>query len=199
MSYPVSRPDADILGESLPPLPEPLARPVLIVVSGLPATGKSYFCRRLVFHFPAAILETDSLRKALFPAPNYSGEESARLFRATHALIEALLQKGIPVVLDATNLVEAHRQHLYRIARQLEAKLIMVRVEAPLEVVRQRLAQRKRASSPYDNSEADWQVYQRMSRSQDPIMRNHLVVDTSRDIDPVIQKVVREVGHWLKV
>ena len=39
--------DVERLREALAELPEPVARPFLIVISGLPGTGKSYFSRRL--------------------------------------------------------------------------------------------------------------------------------------------------------
>jgi predicted kinase len=92
--------------ERLGPLPEPTAKLFFIAVSGLPGTGKSCLCRRLVKNLPAVLLESDLLRKALFASPTYSSEESNHLFRDIHHLIEKLLSKGIPVILDATNLSE---------------------------------------------------------------------------------------------
>ena len=126
--------DTEQLLESLEQLPEPVVKPAFIVVSGLPGTGKSYFCRRLAERIPVIILESDVMRKALFPSPTYSMTESARLFQAIHHLIEHLLKKGIPLVLDATNLSERNRERLYHIAYQLDARLVIVRVEAPPEV-----------------------------------------------------------------
>ena len=170
------------------------------MVSGLPGTGKSYFSRRLAERFPIAVVETDVMRKALFPAPTHSAEESARLFRACHALIEDMVRKGIPVLLDATNLVEANRERLYNIAHRADARLILVRVEAPAEVVAARLGQREGgAANPEDNSTAGQEVYNRMASSVEPIRRNHLAVDTSRDITPVIEKIVREIQRWVRV
>ncbi|MCZ6891349.1 MAG: AAA family ATPase, partial [Chloroflexi bacterium] len=55
--------------ESLERLPEPVARPVLMIISGLPGTGKSHFSRRLTERVALAMLETDALRKALFSVP----------------------------------------------------------------------------------------------------------------------------------
>ncbi|MBI2166396.1 MAG: ATP-binding protein [Chloroflexi bacterium] len=196
----VPRADTDVLRDGLTPLPAPLPKAVLVVVSGLPGTGKSHFCRCLVSRLPAAVLETDALRKHLFPSPSYSAEESTRLFRAVHALIEELLRRGIPVVLDATNLVEAHRERLYNISDRVGAKLILVRAEAPAELVRERLEKRRSgAEAREDYSDADWSVYQRMASTREPIVRNHLVVDTSRDMAPVIDKVMREVRRWIKI
>jgi len=183
--------DVQRLTESLGELPEPVAEPTFIVVSGLPGTGKSYFCSQLAERLPFVILESDALRKALFSLPSYSSKESSHLFRAIHLLIERLLKKGIPLILDATNLSERYREYLYSIADRLDVKLIMVRVEAPPQVVYERLKTRLENSG--NKSDAEWAVYQRMKPSAQKIRRNHYAVDTSRDITPVLDKIVREV------
>jgi len=185
--------DVQRLTGSLEQLPEPVVKPAFVVVSGLPGTGKSYFCSQLVQRLPFVILESDALRKALFPSPNYSSAESSRLFQAIHLLIERLLKRGIPLILDATNLSERYREHLYSIADRLDVKLILVRVEAPPEVVRERLKTRRGGVNLVNKSDADWAVYQKMMPSVQKIRRNHFAVDTSRDITPVLDKIVREV------
>jgi len=185
--------DVQRLIESLGQLPEPVAKPALIVVSGLPGTGKTYFCRQLTQRLPSVILESDVLRKTLFPSPDYSSPESSRLFQAIHLLIERLLKRGTPLVLDATNLSERYREHLYSIAYRLDVRLILVRVEAPPEVVRERLKARQEGVNRVNKSDADWAVYQKMKSSVQKIRRNHFAVDTSRDITPVMDKIVREV------
>ncbi|MCZ6615425.1 MAG: ATP-binding protein [Chloroflexi bacterium] len=184
--------------ESLERLPEPVAHPVLMIISGLPGTGKSHFSRRLTERVALAMLESDALRKALFSVPTYSASESSRLFRLTHALIGELLDRGVPVLLDATNLVEARRRRLYTIADQRDVKLVMVRVEAPPEVVRERLAARNRQEQREDHSDADWSVYERMRRSDEPISRSHFTVDTSEEIGPAVEMVVREITRWMR-
>ena len=183
--------DVERLRQSLDALPQPQVGAPLIVVSGLPGTGKSFFCRRLAEKSPFLILASDTLRKILFPSPQYEESENKRLFSACHALIEELLRKGIPVIFDATNLLERHREYLYRAAARAGAKLILVCVEAPTEVVRQRLLAREKASVPQDDSEAGWEVYNKMRPRREKISRNHFVVDTSQDITAVIDKIVR--------
>ena len=183
--------DVQLLTESLGQLPEPVVKPAFIVVSGLPGTGKSYFCRKLAERLQFIILESDALRKTLFSLPGYGESESGRLFRAIHLLIERLLKKGVSLIFDATNLSERYRERLYSIADHLDVKLILVRVEAPTEVVQERLKARR--ENPENKSDADWAVYQRMKSSVQKIGRNHYAVDTSRDITPVLDKIVREV------
>jgi len=185
--------DVQRLTENLGQLPEPMVEPAFIVVSGLPGTGKTYFCSKLAERLPFVTLESDALRKTLFSSPSYSPQESNRLFQACHLLIEKLLRKGIPLILDATNLSERHRERLYNVADRLDVKLILVRVEAPGEVVRERLKARQEGMDPEEKSDADWEVYQRMKPTLQKICRNHYAVDTSRDITPVLDKIVREV------
>ena len=185
--------DVQRLTEGLGELPELAAEPVFIAVSGLPGTGKSYFCSRLAERLPFIILESDALRKALFPSPIYSPQESSRLFGAVRLLVERLLKKGNSLILDATNLSERHREYLYSIADRLGVKLVLVRVEAPSWVVQERLKARRENLG--GKSDADWAIYQRMKPSVQKIRRHHYAVDTSRDITPVLDKIVREAMH----
>jgi predicted kinase len=106
-----------------------------------------------------------------------------------HRLAEDLLRRGFPLIVDATNISEKNREYLYSIAEHLGVKLILVHVEAPPELVRKRLEERQNAET---RSDADWAIYQKMKSSLQPIRRNHYVVDTSKDITPVIDKIVRE-------
>ena len=185
--------DVKKLTDGLGQLPDPTATPALIVVSGLPGSGKSYFSRRLSERMPLPVVESDAMRQILSAKPDYSQAESERLFTACHALMDELLRKGISVIFDATNLIENHREQLYRIADRAGAKLILVRVNAPPEVIQQRMERRQARLDPHDRSEADWQVYKKMSATAERIRRNHFAVDTSRDINPAIEKVVREM------
>ena len=183
--------DVDKLRQSLGLRPEAMIKPPFVVVSGLPGTGKSFFCRKLAERFPLLILESDVLRKSLFSVPGYSAAESARLFSACHVLIEELLDKGISLIFDATNISERYRERLYHIGVKTEARLVLVRVEAPPELVYQRLQARRSNPNPGDRSDASWEVYRLMKPLVDKIQRNHFVVDTSRDITPVVDKIVR--------
>jgi predicted kinase len=187
--------DLQRLTDGLGELPEPVVRPAFVVVSGLPGTGKSYFCARLRQRLPFVILESDALRKQLFSTPSYSQQESARLFKTLHLLIEELLEKGIPLILDATNLSERDRERLYNIAERLDARLVLVRVEAPPELVYQRLESRGDGGDAGNHSDADWAVYRKMQPSVEKIGRKHYAVDTSRDIGPVLDKIVRELNR----
>lgn len=170
-----------------------LARPFLIMLSGLPGTGKSYLARRLSERLRAPTIETDFVRKTLFPQPSYSADESAIVHWVSRLLMHKLLARGVPVILDATNLIERQRELVYHVAEQAGARLVIVQTVAPEEVVRARLERRLTQRDPGDISDATWSVYRRMAERQEPIRRPHLVVNTSEDLEPAIDKIIREV------
>lgn len=186
--------DVSKLESCLGPLPPPRARPFLVLVSGLPGSGKSYFSRELAKRYPLAHLNSDVLRRRLFAPPTHGAAESARLFAAVHVLLARLLSRGVSAVLDATSLKEAHRRPLYDIAERSGAGLVVVQTEAPPEVAWQRLEARPGGADRGDFSEATVAVYDRMSREAEPIERPHVRVDTSKDISPALQEVVRTLG-----
>ncbi len=183
--------DARRLARVLDRFPAPEYRPAFIVVSGLPGTGKSYFCRRLAERLGYPILESDALRRELFPAPVYSAAESTYLFRAIHRLIEEMLGRGIPLILDATNLSERYRRVLYDIARRNNARLVLVAIVAPPGLVKSRLEARAAEGEAF--SEADWAVYRKLRPTADRIRRRHFTVDTSRDITPALDEIIKKV------
>jgi len=163
-------------------------------MSGLPGSGKSYLSRRLAEQLSAVIIESDRVRKVLFPQPNYSAEESAFVHRTSQEVIRRLRTKGVRVIFDATNLIEFQREGLYSLAERSGARLLIIRTIAPEQVIRERLEQRK--SKWRDSiSDADWQVYRRMAKNEQRISRSHLCIDTSQDIDHAVRKVLRALGH----
>ena len=185
--------DANRLVRTLGPLPEPLNDPFMILISGLPGSGKSYLARKLSELLGSAILQSDALRKTLVTKPDYTPAESGRLFRAMHFLAEGLLSSGIPVTIDATNIIESNRRGFYRVADALGARLFIIQARAPKKVIKARLQSRKREYG--QKSDADWGVYQKMAAEAEKIKRPHISVDTSKSLEPFITKIVQEIKN----
>ena len=188
------RRDLATLAGALTKLPPPVERPALVVLSGLPGSGKSHLAREITARYPLAVLASDALRRALVERPTYSQKESARLFAAIHALLEDLLRRRIPALVDATNLKETHRQPLYEIAERTRARLLVVEVQAADKIVRRRLNARRARRDPADISEATVEVYEMMREDAEPITRPHIVVDTAGgDISAAVACIIGEL------
>jgi hypothetical protein len=185
------RTDVDRVLQSLGDLPPPQSRPALVLVAGLPGTGKSQFSRELKSRTDSVILESDAVRRLLFERPSYSWFESRRVFTALHAAAGQLLDAGISCIVDATNVADFYRQPLYDIAERRGAKLIIVEVTAPVDVAMARLSEE--TAGPERLSEADAVIYERMQRTWQEIGRDHIVVDTSKPTARAADAVAREM------
>lgn len=134
-------------------------RPMLIMLSGLPGSGKSYFGRLLANDLPASIVENDSIRRKLFSDRVYSDSENRQVYRAAVQRIRDLLERGSDVIFDATNLTEAARRAVHRLAAEMNAGLAIVQFVVPEYVAVERLDRRMSAPDSLDNSEAGRDVY----------------------------------------
>lgn len=169
--------------------------PALVIMVGAPGSGKSFLGRTISVALGARLLQTDAVRKEMFPEPRYSSDEAAAVYAVCHRRIAAELAHGASVVFDGTNLREHRRQILYHLAAQARAALVIVVAYASESTVRERLRQRAEGVDPQDQSDATWQVYQRMRRDAEPVPRPHIMVNTAVDPAPVIRLLRRELGR----
>ncbi len=182
--------DADQLEASLGRLPAPIARPAMVVLIGLPGSGKSHLARAIAARVSAVVLDIDALRGALFEDPKHTAREHGRLFPALHTLIDRLLAQQITAIVDATNLKETNRKPYDKIAAKHGAKVLLVRVWARTPVIRRRLLTRVASPDPADHSTATLEVYERMRKGVQRVRQPHIRVDTSADIRAAVDKIV---------
>jgi len=70
----------------------------------------------------------------------------------------------------------------------------MVRVTAPVRLVRERLRRRdarKSGTAGHYFSEVGWEVYLKMRLTEERITRRHILVNTATDIKPAIDRIVK--------
>ena len=170
-------------------------RPALVLISGLPGSGKSYFANQLGRRIPAVVIRTDEVRKILFPEPTYKGWESGVVYLTSQRLVRDYLLSGKNVIFDATNLTESGRKQVYRIAAAADARLTIVETVAPESTIRRRLRRRSAGSIDAYKSDATWPVYLEMKRRRQPIKAEHWTVDTSKELGPQLDLIVDSINE----
>jgi aminoglycoside phosphotransferase family enzyme/predicted kinase len=154
-------------------------QPSLILMCGLPATGKSFAARAIAQPCDAVVLRSDVVRKALAGAAPQtrgadqieSGMYSARFTQRTYSALSASaaehLRNGKSVVIDATFQTAALRRPFFEAAAELGVPCILVELTCPEDVIRQRMVARTHDAT--EVSDADWRVYQHAkSRFESP-------------------------------
>ncbi|WBL36821.1 AAA family ATPase [Tepidiforma flava] len=110
-----------------------------MLLSGVPGSGKTTLAGRLCERLGAVHVESDAIRRQLFPEPSYTPAEHGAVFARAEALAADALGEGKVVVVDATNLARRDRRRFLRLGERAGG-VVAVRVTAPEEVVRRRLA-----------------------------------------------------------
>ena len=170
------------------------ASPSLVILCGLPGTGKSYFARELARLAPFVWLNSDRTRKLLVDQPSYSRREHRRVFSAMHVLTRGYLRDGYSVAFDATNLNEDVRRPLYESAGAVGVEPLIIRFTAPAELVRRRLTDRADGVGEASQSDATWEVYSRMAVADQPVPRPHLLVTGPEDVAGALEETLRRTG-----
>jgi len=148
-------------------LERPGRRPCLVLVGGLPGTGKSTLAHALAERANFRVVRSDEVRKELAglgvqgqPSPGsfgeglYSAEWTERTYAECLSRAETLLFEGGRVLVDANFREESRRRAFLDAADRWGVPACFLLCRAASEVVRSRLERRAG-----DASDADWSVY----------------------------------------
>lgn len=166
---------------------------MLVLVCGLPGTGKSTVAERVAELLSARLLRTDVVRKELFPEPTYAAEESAAVYDELFGRARETLAGGDHVVLDATFRRRELRERAAELADDTGVEFRLVRVDCAEPVVRERI--RKRQTEEDDESDADFAIYTQLKAEFEPIRGDdHLVIDNSGALSETLDAVDEAFG-----
>jgi len=122
----------------------------LVLICGLPASGKSTLARRLAPNIPAIRLDTDAWMTQL-GADLWDEDFRVRLEHQLWVLSQELLAQGQSVILEWGHWARVERDQKRLGARALEVEVELHYVDAPLEELIQR-AERRNASGEWTAS-----------------------------------------------
>jgi aminoglycoside phosphotransferase family enzyme/predicted kinase len=166
----------------------------LVLVGGLPGTGKTTLAGRLADRLGAVLISSDRIRKELSgldPACGaasayrqgvYTAEWTGRTYAELLRRARRLLERGESVVLDASWTRDAARRDAHRTAVDTRSVLVPLRCTADPATVDERL--RRRAAAHDFRSDADAVIAAALAADADPWPQSR-PVPTDRPVDLV--------------
>ena len=171
----------------------------LIVVAGLPGTGKSFIADKIAERIDARILRTDEIRKEITGIPPeenryeefgegiYDKEMGEKTYLEVIMRARDCLKGGRSCIMDATFSERKYRDLAFDLAGELEIPFLIVECTCPEEVVIERINSRMEDGKSI--SDATISIYKKMKDHFEKIEEDEInvVVDTSGNIELMIE------------
>lgn len=176
----------------------------LVLVGGLPGTGKSTLAHGIAARAGWAVLRSDVVRKELVGAPPetrlgaayragiYSAEHTAATYRELLARASHLLARGESVVIDASWTDPAWRDAAASVAADTASELATLCCVAPADVAAARMV-RRAATAVADASDATPDIAAAMARDAPP-WPDATTIDTAGSPEASLQCALRALG-----
>lgn len=162
---------------------------MIVIVFGLPGTGKSFFASRLAKMINADYINSDRVRKEMFKSSTYSEQEKAAVYNAMLEKMKEAVDQRKNLVLDATFHKNETRKPFLQEMKGKD-KIFFIEVWAAENIARERLKE----SRPY--SETDFEVYKLIRQYWETLIEPHLMLEsTNENIDNMLQKAA-EYLQW---
>ncbi len=171
--------------QALGELGPPGRRPGLVLIGGLPGTGKSTLARRLAEEAGLDLIQTDQVRKEGRSPVSYADEAQDLVYQACCQRAADRLFQGGRALMDATFLKAVHRRLLVKLALDHGVPAVLLVCQAPPEIVRARLEERRG-----DHSDATWEVHRHLADQWEDWKAPDGLVSRSIDTDGPLASVV---------
>ena len=149
---------------------------MLIVLSGLPGSGKTTVARELVGRLSAVYLRIDAIEQALVSAKVLAGEVGPAGYEVAYALARSNLALGLTVVADCVNPLPVTREAWRAVAASASSRVLEVEIVCS-DVAEHRRRVELRAPDIPGHALPDWASVLRHHYA--PWTTDRLVIDTA--------------------
>ena len=163
---------------------------MIVMIAGLPGSGKSYFAEKLAERLGAVYISSDQVRKAVQALGQYSFQDKLKIYNEMVRLAAHTLKEHKTVIVDATFYQQPIRDLFFSLAKTLFVPLIFIEVYADEDLIRERL------KKPREHSEADFTVYKKVKNYFENITEPHLKLQSNNEnIQNMLNKAIQYINN----
>jgi predicted kinase len=163
---------------------------LIILMAGLPATGKSTVAQALASALPGVILNKDRARTALFPPSeiDYSVSQDDLVMDILRQATAYILRRDRSkhVLIDGRPFAKRYQLEPWKtLAAELDVPVRIIECVCADEIARQRLASAT-ARGDHVAANRDYAMYRRLKAGFEPIVDPKLVLDTQQSLEQCV-------------
>jgi adenylylsulfate kinase len=168
---------------------------MIVVLAGLPGTGKSTLTTALTARMETAILDKDTIRAALFPARfvEYSHAQDDFCMNLMLQVAEYLLARrpDLTVFIDGRVFVHTYQiENVREAATRIGTPFRLIECVCSEETARLRLEHDVQTGA-HPARNRDFSLHQRLRSTMDPIPQPKLVIDTDWPLEKCAEAAAR--------
>lgn len=159
---------------------------MIVIVSGLPGTGKSTFASALAERLKVEYINTDIVRKTELTV-NYTDHNK----EAVYLFILSKIRKGKSMIVDGTFSTEKTRNLFRSKAKEMEHSFFLIELTTEESIVKGRVSKKRKWS------DADYDVYLKIKQQYEPIRKEHLILDSgSLTLEGMVERTLIYISGY---
>lgn len=119
-----------------------LSTPHVVIMVGMPGSGKSFFAEHFAKTFSAPIVSWNGIREELFNEPQFSKDEDAIVGRVADYMLAELLKTNATVLYEGDTMTQVARRNLVQTIRKAGYEPLFVWVQTDVVTAKSRAAKR---------------------------------------------------------
>jgi hypothetical protein len=180
---------------------------ILVLVMGLPGTGKTSVAKKISQRIDAKKIDNDKVKRKIVPKllgskfewylktrrrfPFYTRKKvyEAMLFETKNHL-----NKNKNVVCTGSFYSKKLREIFYDFLISQNIEFYIVNVVCPENILKKRIAKRQ-IRAKKEEIIATWDIYKKEKSLWQPIEEKHVIIDSSKDINEQVDKFLKQINQ----
>jgi len=177
-------------------------RPITVILVGIPASGKSYFCQNIVSSLPFVLVSENSIQSFLVPQITFFERGTGQILDFVRETVKQLTRMGLNSILDMNLKTYAQREMFRLTVKEAGGEVVTVHLTCPETVCFDKIKQRNSEiqSGDVKGFIMDWDYFLFEANSiEESIQSENAITYDSSTNGPQMKKITKYLEDHLEV